>query len=77
MSDPRDYLIDTGTAAGLLRISRQRVRQLIESGALAARKIGPGWLLRVPDVEAYAARIRERYRFGPQERGRPPSLLSA
>lgn len=37
-----------------LQISHARVRQLVQTGRLPARKVGPTWVVRADDVEAFA-----------------------
>lgn len=43
--------IDTATAADLLRVTESRVRQLIRSGDIAARKAGGVWLIDRSEIE--------------------------
>lgn len=51
---PRDSIpseIDTTTAADLLRVTPNRVRQLVRSGQINGRRIGRAWLVDRKDVE--------------------------
>lgn len=43
--------IDTATAAGLLRVTESRVRQLVRDGRVAARKVGGVWLVSRSEIE--------------------------
>ncbi len=61
-------LIDTGTAAAELGVSRRRVQQLIDggNGPLRAVQIGRDWLIDPADLDA----VRERASVG-WPKGRP------
>ncbi|MEV4511383.1 helix-turn-helix domain-containing protein [Dactylosporangium sp. NPDC049525] len=43
--------IDTATAARLLHVTESRVRQLVRSGEVAARKVGGVWLVSRSEIE--------------------------
>jgi excisionase family DNA binding protein len=43
--------IDTATAADLLRVSSSRVRQMVRSGDITARKAGGVWLVPRSEIE--------------------------
>jgi excisionase family DNA binding protein len=46
-------------AARELKVSRQRVRQLIRNGGLAAEFVGSQWLVSVGSVESRIAKLRK------------------
>ena len=54
MAEQND-LIGTSTAAELLGISQNRIRQLIASGQLPAQRVGRTFVIRRKDAESFAA----------------------
>jgi len=58
-SEVRIAWIPTSEAGRMLRVSRQRVQQLIESGGLHAMKLGRQWLVSRRSVESRIALLRE------------------
>ena len=54
-SAPATSWIPVSGAGELLKVSRQRVYQLIQSGAIVARKVGGTWLVSHRSVEARVA----------------------
>lgn len=46
-----DAIVGTEEAAGMLRISVERVKQLCRSGSLEARKINGSWVISRQSVE--------------------------
>jgi excisionase family DNA binding protein len=48
-------LVGTTKAAKLLGVSQNRVRQLVASGQLPAERIGRTFVIRLRDIEAFAA----------------------
>jgi len=52
---PATSWIPVSGAAELLKVSRQRVYQLIQSGAIVARQVGRTWLVSHRSVESRIA----------------------
>lgn len=48
-------LVGTSTAAELLGVSPNRIRQLVNSGQLPAQRIGRTFVIRRRDLDAFAA----------------------
>jgi excisionase family DNA binding protein len=48
-------LIGTNTAAALLHVSQNRIRQLIVSGQLPAKRVGKTFVIRRRDIDAFGA----------------------
>jgi len=61
-------LIGTSEAAGLLRVSPQRVTQLVNAGQLSATRAGRTLVLARHEVEAFAARTQPSGRPRPRQR---------
>lgn len=49
-----DEMLTTEQAAKCLGVSRQRVLQFVETGRLAAQKVGRDWVVRSVDLNAFA-----------------------
>jgi excisionase family DNA binding protein len=62
MAEPTD-LVGTSKAAELLGVSQNRVRQLINSGQLPARRVGRTFVIRRADVDAFVALPPGRPRY--------------
>jgi excisionase family DNA binding protein len=60
---PDSDLVGTTKAAELLGVSRNRVRQLVASGQLPAERIGRTFVIRLRDIEAFAAAPPGRPRY--------------
>jgi excisionase family DNA binding protein len=54
MAEPSD-LIGTSEAAEMLGVSQNRIRQLIASGQLPAERVGRSFVIRRPNLDAFAA----------------------
>jgi len=57
-------LLTTAEAAALLSLTDSRIRQLIRSGSLPARRLGRDWLIdreALKSAHSPAARLAQRY----------------
>jgi excisionase family DNA binding protein len=61
-------LVTTREAAERLGISRRRVQELLQAGALRGEKLSRDWVIEAEEVEAFAKKERPR--------GRPPKKSS-
>ena len=53
-----DDVLDLNEAAGIAKVSSARLRQLIDSGQLRAKKIGNSWAILASDLDAMLERPR-------------------
>ena len=60
--EPSGRWLPVSSAAMALRVSRQRVYQLINQGALVARKINGTWLVSAPSIDARIALLQAERR---------------
>ncbi len=54
--------IPVGVATEMLRVSRQRVYQLLESGALQGQQIGGHWLISTRSIQSRIALLEREAR---------------
>lgn len=54
--------VPVGVARAMLRVSRQRVYQLLDSGALQGQQIGGHWLVSTRSIESRIALLEQEAR---------------